>query len=131
MMNKTLILVRGVPGSGKSTLAKMLCPIDNICEADKYFMKNGSYQFDASKLKEAHAWCRSQVEARMQLGEDRIVVSITFSREWEMAAYFELAQTWGYIVMSLIVENRHGAQNIHGVPEEHVDAMRQRFEIKL
>jgi hypothetical protein len=31
----------------------------------------------------------------------------------------------------LIVENRHGSQNIHGVPEEKLQTMKNRFEIKL
>ena len=33
--------------------------------------------------------------------------------------------------MTIIVENRHGGQNKHGVPEEKVQQMRDRFEIKL
>lgn len=130
-MNKVLFIVRGVPGSGKSTMAKMLCPIDNICEADKFFYQDGKYEFDASKIKEAHEWCRSQVEARMQMGEDRIAVSNTFTREWEMAPYFELANAMGYSVISIIVENRHDGKNVHGVPDEVVNAMKQRFQIKL
>lgn len=130
-MNKVLFIIRGVPGSGKSTMAKMLCPIDNICEADKFFYKDGQYKFDATKIKQAHEWCRHQVEARMQIGEDRIAVSNTFTREWEMAPYFDLANKMGYVVISIIVENRHGGQNVHGVPDDTINQMKQRFEIKL
>ena len=130
-MNKVLFIVRGLPGSGKSTLAKMLCPQDSICEADKFFYKAGQYQFDAKKLPQAHEWCKGQVEARMQMSEDRIVVSNTFTKEWEMAPYFELAQKFDYKVICLVVENRHGSQSIHNVPTESVDKMRTRFEVKL
>lgn len=130
-MNKVLFIVRGVPGSGKSTLAKMLSPIDNICEADKFFYEDGVYKFDSSKIKQAHEWCKSQVESRMRLGEDRIVVSNTFTREWEMASYFKLASEMDYNVMSVVVENRHGKSNLHGVPDDTVNKMRQRFEISL
>jgi hypothetical protein len=48
-----------------------------------------------------------------------------------MEDYFKLAEKYGYKVVSLIVENRHGSQNIHGVPEEKLKIMKNRFEIKL
>lgn len=60
-----------------------------------------------------------------------IVVSNTFTQEWEMEPYFKLAKKYGYTVFSVIVENRHGGENEHGVPEEKVQIMRERFQIKL
>jgi hypothetical protein len=48
-----------------------------------------------------------------------------------MKEYFDLAEKYGYTVVSLIVENRHGGKNIHGVPDEKVEQMKKRFEIKL
>jgi hypothetical protein len=60
-----------------------------------------------------------------------IVVSNTFTQEWEMQAYFDLAKQYDYRVVSLIVENRHGGENVHGVPADKVQAMRDRFQIKL
>ena len=48
-----------------------------------------------------------------------------------MKPYFDLAKTYGYQVFSLIVENRHGGLNQHGVPEDKVQIMKDRFEIKL
>lgn len=125
---KELFLLRGVPGSGKSTLAKTLGGVQ--LEADMYFHKSGEYKFDATKLKEAHEWCRSECERAM--GWDlKVVVSNTFTQEWEMEAYFELAKKYGYRVYSLIVENRHGGVNEHNVPEDKVEQMRKRFQIKL
>jgi hypothetical protein len=67
----------------------------------------------------------------MREGIARIVVSNTFTQEWEMEAYYLLAEEMGYTVFSLIVENRHGGKNVHGVPEEKLQAMKDRFEIKL
>jgi hypothetical protein len=135
---KNLYIVRGVPGSGKSTLAKLLVGNDFlVCEADKYFSKDGEYKFDASKLKDAHEWCRNLVETYMKdsLLNDQfyrnIAVSNTFTREWEMQPYLELGQKYGYRIFSMIVENRHGHDNIHGAPEETVQMMRERFEFKL
>jgi hypothetical protein len=42
-----------------------------------------------------------------------------------------LAIKYGYYVTSIIVENRHGGVNEHGVPEDKIELMRNRFEIKL
>ena len=61
----------------------------------------------------------------------RIVVSNTFTMAWEMQPYCDLAEKYGYRVYSLIVENRHSGVNSHGVPEEKLLQMKQRFEIKL
>jgi hypothetical protein len=60
-----------------------------------------------------------------------IAVSNTFTQEWEMGDYFKLAEKYGYKVVSLIIENRHGGQNVHGVPEDKLQIMKNRFEIKL
>jgi hypothetical protein len=48
-----------------------------------------------------------------------------------MEAYRELAELHGYIVYSIVVENRHNGVNNHGVPEEALTRMKNRFEIKL
>lgn len=126
---KELYLLRGLPGSGKSTLAKSLagCHI----EADMFFMKGGEYKFDASKLSEAHKFCQDKTASYMYTNWPRVVVSNTFTQEWEMESYYELAKKFGYTVFSLIVENRHGGVNEHGVPEEKLEQMKNRFEVKL
>jgi len=131
---KELFLLRGLPGSGKTTLAKSIDGI--IIEADQYFMENGEYKFDGSKIKLAHRYCQSQTEAWMkvdspQVNVSKIIVSNTFTQEWEMEHYYKLAETYGYKVYSIIVENRHGGVNVHGVPDDKVQQMRDRFEIKL
>jgi hypothetical protein len=48
-----------------------------------------------------------------------------------MDDYFELANKYGYLVHSIIVENRHGGKNEHAVPEDKIEIMRNRFEISL
>jgi len=137
-MNGVLFLVRGLPGSGKTTFATAIWNEYAVCEADKFFYdKDGNYNFDPSKLKKAHAWCKNEVEIRMQDHQNNpqyypeIVVSNTFTQEWEMEDYFKLAEKYGYKVVSLIVENRHGGKNQHGVPDEKIEQMKNRFEIKL
>ena len=133
-MEKTLYIVRGIPGSGKSTFAKTLG--GTHFETDEFFMVDGEYKFDPTKLKEAHRWCQDSVNTAMILNHTAglnnvIVVSNTFTQEWEMESYFQMADTYGYKVFSVIVENRHGGINTHGVPEDKLQAMRDRFEFKL
>ena len=139
-MEKNLYIVRGLPGSGKSTLALSLVGHDFlVCEADKYFVdkETGEYRFDAKLIKNAHEWCRSMVETYMKDNQandqfyTRIAVSNTFTMEWEMEPYLELAKAYGYRVFSIIVENRHGGKDIHNVPQAALDAMEKRFEVKL
>ena len=140
MNEKTLYIVRGLPGSGKSTFAKKLVNSDFlVCEADKYFIdkKTGEYKFDGSKIKEAHKYCQDLVETYMKDSMvnnqwyREIVVSNTFTMEWEMNPYFELAKKYEYKVFSIIVENRHKGENVHGVPIDKIEQMENRFEVKL
>ena len=133
---RNLYLLRGLPGSGKSTLARFVG--DAFVEADMFFLKNGKYEFDGSKIRDAHAWCQSTVREWMQMNADtygleysEIAVSNTFTQEWEMEAYYNLAKEFNYKVFSIIVENRHDGVNSHGVPEDKFEAMKSRFEVKL
>jgi predicted kinase len=137
-MSGILFLVRGLPGSGKTSFATHIWNEYAVCEADQYFYdKEGNYNFDPSKIKDAHAWCKNKVETMMgdhQLNEQyypEIAVSNTFTQEWEMEDYYKLAEKYNYKVVSLIVENRHGGKNVHGVPEDKLEIMKNRFEIKL
>ncbi len=140
MDEKVLYIVRGLPGSGKSTFAKKLVNSDFlVCEADKYFIdkETGEYKFDGSKIKDAHKYCQDLVETYMKdsMVNDQwyreIVVSNTFTMEWEMTHYFELSKKYGYKVFTIIVENRHNGENVHGVPDDKIEQMKDRFEIKL
>jgi energy-coupling factor transporter ATP-binding protein EcfA2 len=131
---KELFLLRGLPGSGKSTLAKSLDGIH--IEADQFFTVDGEYRFDASKLKDAHNYCFTRTKSYMYIHSskdtaERIIVSNTFTQDWEMKPYFELAEKNGYRVYSLIVENRHDGVNQHGVPADKLEQMKNRFEVKL
>jgi predicted kinase len=134
MNNKNLYILRGLPGAGKSTLAKNIGAV--YFESDMFFMEGNEYKFNPTKLKDAHAWCQNQVRISMKnsnskLGDTRIAVANTFTQEWEMEPYVEMAKEYGFTVFTLIVENRHGGVNQHNVPNEVLDKMKDRFEIKL
>jgi predicted kinase len=131
---KTLYLLRGLPSAGKSSLAKTMGVVN--FEADMFFMEGNEYKFDPTKLKQAHQWCQNQVEITMKLsdnviGDKRITVSNTFTQEWEMKPYYELAEKYDFMIFSIIVEKRHQGTNQHNVPEDKLEIMKKRFEIKL
>jgi predicted kinase len=143
---KTLFLIRGLPGSGKTFTANLLSENGKhpVLSADMFFEDSeGNYNWDASKIKEAHTWCQTQCEMWLIRGHEadclnvaispsyKIFVANTFTQEWEMEPYFELAEKYGYKVVTLICENRHGSPNVHGVPDETLRKMEQRFDIKL
>ena len=68
-----LILLRGLPGSGKSTLAKIILQLRStdepeVLSADDFFEdKEGEYNFDPTKLKEAHNYCQFRCSESMRL----------------------------------------------------------------
>jgi uridine kinase len=132
-----LILLRGLPGSGKTTLGEVILQSNqgarpDIISADNYFMDDkGNYNFDPTKLKEAHNNCQQICADRMRLEFSKVVVANTFTEEWEMKPYFEMAERYNYRIHTIIVENRHGGENIHGVPKEKLQQMKDRFQIKM
>jgi hypothetical protein len=105
----------------------------NHIEADMYFIneETGEYKFNQRDLPKAHNWCSDVVEHWMDDNEEKIVVSNTFTSEWEFMNYYRLAEQYGYRVHSLIVENRHGSKSIHNVPDATMGNMLNRFNIKL
>jgi predicted kinase len=48
-----------------------------------------------------------------------------------MKPYIDMAAEHGYKVFTIVVENRHGGVNEHNVPEQVLENMCNRFEIKL
>lgn len=131
----TLYLLRGLPGAGKSTLAKSICSGKESAlhfEADQYFTSpGGTYNFDPVKIKQAHEYCKQSTLHAMVDGVKDIVVSNTFTQGWEMEAYYKMAEDQGYDVFSIVVENRHGGENIHSVPKETIKRMADRFNVKI
>jgi len=128
-----LYILRGVPGSGKSTVAKSLTDEDCVCEADQYFVDpcTGEYHFDFKKIGLAHEFCRVKCTELMRMGKPKIVVSNTNTTPKEFAPYVEMAKEFGYAVFFLVVENRHGGSNSHGVPEDKIQQMKDRIKGSL
>jgi len=131
-MNKTLIIVRGIPGSGKSTFSTRVAKSpDDVFSADMFFEKDGVYNFDINKIHLAHRWCRENVANAMKDERELIFVANTFVRKGTMNEYFDLAKTYNYDVFCIIIENRHGNSNVHGCGNDIIEDMRKKFNIQL
>ena len=128
-MSKILYLVRGLPGSGKTTLAETLS-VDHVFSADDYFMEEGEYIFDQKDIKAAHAQCQTNANTAMGCGFS-LAVANTFTVELTMDLYRDMAKKWGYTVFTIICENYHNGINIHNVPAEAIQRMKDRFTVKL
>lgn len=129
-MNR-LILVRGLPGSGKSTLAAKLAKASAAIhlEADQFFHQGQSdYNFDATKLYQAHKWCLGETRRQLEL-ENLVIVSNTFTTKKELKPYFELAQEFGHNPVVYLAQSQF--KSIHGVPEETMNKMRGRFAFDI
>ena len=129
-MEKILIIVRGIPGSGKSSFSELL-GTKAICTADDYHVRNGIYEWKPERIGTAHDWCQRKCRRFMKKQVERIVIANTSTTVRELQPYMDLARQFGYIVYSVIVENRHGGVNIHCVPEATLEKMKTRFDIKL
>jgi predicted kinase len=129
-MTNTIYLIRGLPGAGKSTISKRLAPV--VCEADQYFMVEGEYRFDVNGLAAAHADCQARTAAEIAHGD--VAVANTFTQAWEMAPYVKIAREADARIVVVDVydggcDNATLAnRNAHGVPEEAIARMRDRYE---
>ena len=136
---KTLFLIRGLPGAGKTTFTYILMCADEegglntTCVAADDFMvdSEGNYLWQPELLGECHRECYATAESAMAEGVEDVIVSNTFTTEKEMSPYVDAAQKYNYRVVRLIVENTHGNTSVHNVPDKTLEAMRNRFSVKL
>ena len=129
-MEKVVIIIRGLQGSGKSTVGKLF-DTKAICSADDYFVRDGVYEWYGMGLPKAHAWCIRKCRRFMKKQAPRIVIDNTAVKARDLVPYQDLARQFGYMVHVIIVENRHGGKNSHGVPEDAIDRLREKFDIQL
>lgn len=132
-----VIILRGISGSGKSWLAGKLAETYNenfrdkeiypracILSADKYFMKNGEYLFDAKLLPKAHGLClRYFMKAFVGEIPELCIIDNTNTRTLEVAPYYAIAQAHDSIVKLVTVMCQPDIawnRNTHGTPTSAV-----------
>ena len=134
-VQKSIILLRGLPGSGKSTLAEVLSehgkyPTTSI---DSYFTnpETGEYKFEFQNNHLAYKQCEEQTSSFAKQGAEKIIVDNTFTIAWEMEPYFKIAKENNYTLFVVTVEKHHDSKNIHEVSEEQLQKMAEKYKVKL
>lgn len=122
-MNR-LIILRGIPGCGKSTYVKKNLPDYVHCEADQFFMVEGEYKWDRTKLGQAHKTCQRNVDKALEQGKN-VVVSNTNIALRDVNEYIKLANKWK--VPYKIIRLTKQFQNVHNVPADIVLSMQSRM----
>lgn len=136
-----LVIIRGLPGAGKSTLAKKICEQHNFEphfyeEADKYMVdKNGEYEFNPSRLSYCHSSCLTKTMDKISYYGFAVVAN-TFTTRKEILPYLaDFEKIWPFVDFErevVIVDVKSQFKSIHGVPEEKMQQMRNRwYEIDI
>jgi len=129
MKHKVLYLITGPSGAGKTTRAKELIRQKGIrhhYEADMLMLdRNGDYAFNPRKLKECHNWCQKATDRAMKLNE-AVIVSNTMTTKREVKPYIDIAKKNGYTIIIEHLTTQY--KNIHDIPQEVVDKMKNRRE---
>jgi predicted kinase len=120
-----LTLIRGLPGSGKSTMARKIAIDTGALHVEADMWVDYSRRYDPDAVKRAHAICQSQARRALQYGGS-VVVSNTFTRQWEMQPYLDMAHQYGAQVEIITANGDYGS--VHDVPESAIQAMRDRWE---
>tara|TARA_Y100000310_G_scaffold275978_1_gene292800 strand:- start:11004 stop:11474 length:471 start_codon:yes stop_codon:yes gene_type:complete len=130
---KVMYILRGISGSGKSTVAKQLG--GQVFGSDEFFMHEGEYRFDPSKLGEAHEWNFQRVLQAAKEGISPIIVDNTNTQFWEMKNYVQAAKENGYEVEFHEPDtpwkfdaDELAKRNTHGVPQSAIQGMIDRWE---
>ena len=140
-MAKICYILRGLPGTGKSMLAKNLRDSHTrarVFSTDSFFMVDGEYQFDPSKLGEYHALNLAKATRYMESfgpnSDALCIIDNTNTQSWEYEKYEEVAKENGFMVQVITVEWNindiplYAKRNSHGVPEDAIYRMAERWE---
>ena len=135
-MKPAIIILRGIPGSGKTTWRKKNFPDALVCSADDYFYDpSGKYNFDPTRLREAHNECFKKYHRAIMAAVTgdpvyhefkTVIVDNTNLKQWEIAPYYRLAEAFDFrvsITQFICSPIKAAARCVHGVPHEKIHKM--------
>lgn len=131
-----------MPGSGKSYIGKRLIEdtirdnsAEHIISADDYFLRNGKYMYDASKISEAHQNAQRLFFNRASKGYSPLIVDNTNLQSWEMMPYIQAAIQYGYHIEVMEpttpwkwTAHKLAQKNKHNVPMEKIKKMMDNYD---
>ena len=138
--------MKGIPGSGKSTMANFIAQLFSrassnfdvsssgepspeaiVCSADNFFMKDGVYKFDKSKIWLAHKSCQARFKAALEGSHPFVIVDNTNLTKKETDFYEEEFKKHGYlysfVIMPVPTVEESVSRNAHNVPKETIEGM--------
>lgn len=144
---KHLTILRGLPGSGKSTYIRENFPGATpyrmapagwspvVVSADHFFtnFSTEDYNFDTSRLGEAHAQAQLDLIQALESGREHIIVDNTHVQAWEWKVAAKLAGLFGYTIDIAdlfdggLSDAALAGRNTHGVPVEKIAEMRLKW----
>ncbi|CAL8068792.1 unnamed protein product [Calicophoron daubneyi] len=136
-----MFILRGPPGSGKSYICECIrtrFPTAKVCSADEFwYLESGGveYQFDISRVSEAHEWCQNRAFNEAQAGSSPLVIDNTNIRSWETRYYTDLARKFNYTVIMVVPQTPWrfdtetlAMRNVHFVGIEAIESKIRNFE---
>ncbi len=125
-------ILRGLPGSGKSTWVAKNYPEAKVLSTDNYYMVDGEYKFDPSRLATYHAaLLRDFVQLCLDGTASHVCIDNTNVEVWQFAPYYQLAVAYGHtveVVEFYVPPEVCVARNKHGVPSSTVQRMFDRWQ---
>jgi len=95
LMEKELIIMRGIPGAGKSYKANELAGNkENVFSADDYHInpESGKYEWKPEDVKAAHQWNHDRVKSAIRQGISPVIIDNTHVKKWELLALKPIIQ---------------------------------------
>ena len=125
MTKPRIQIIRGLPGAGKSTLAMSRYPNLMRIETDMFFYRNGEYKFTLENNKKAVKWFKEQILICSKQGMDFVLTGVFSAHTERLGNAVSIALDNGYEVYIKTLTKNYGS--IHGVPQNHLDAMKSSF----